>query len=133
MRACDCSNSEARSLRKRTPKMNSVESEVGKVAASIEALSGKIEKAEGQLDYAQVAGDGEAVRLWLQQLTALQQQLTALRQEKNLLLEKEARLQSAGESPAFCSRRHVLSTIRLKCQCSTFPAESSKVISTSQA
>lgn len=79
--------------------MNFVESEVGKVAASIDALSETIQKAEGHLNDAQEAGDGEAVRLWLQQLTALRQQLTALQQEKNLLLEKEARLRTAGEFP----------------------------------
>lgn len=74
--------------------MNSVESEVEKVAASIEALSKTMKKAEGHLNDALEAGNGEAVRLWLQQLTALQQ-------EKKLPLEKEACLQTAGEFPRF--------------------------------
>lgn len=73
--------------------MTSVEGERGKFAASIETLTEKIREVEGELKVAKKAGDRADVRLWLPQLTALQQ-------EKNLLLEKEARLQAAGECPA---------------------------------
>jgi hypothetical protein len=48
---------------KKTPEMNSVESEVEKVAASIETLSETMKKAEGHLNDALEAGNREAVRL----------------------------------------------------------------------